>query len=170
MQAAAKADGVPLKLSSGFRPSLGIGVQGTTADGKLIKMTTQEELRRDPKRWIKTHPDWKKYPAIEDFVMKAASDAFNPATAPPKVSQHGNGIAVDVNTGGRNNFTPLNDVVYKWMVQNSWKFGFIRTVGSEEWHYEYHPTAAVKVPYAKVAGTNSNKFYTDLALDTIKIA
>ena len=170
MQAAAKADGVPLKLSSGFRPSVGIGVQGTTADGKVVKMTTQEELRRDPKRWIKTHPDWKTYPVIDDFVMKAASSAFNPATAPPKSSQHGNGIAVDVNTGGRSNFMPLNDIVYKWMVQNSWKFGFVRTVGTEEWHYEYHPTVSNKGPYAKIAGTNNNKFYTDLALDGIKIA
>jgi hypothetical protein len=102
--------------------------------------------------------------------MKAPSAAFDPATAPPKASQHGNGIAVDVNTGGRNNFTPLNDTVYKWMIQNSWKFGFVRTVGSEEWHYEYYPTVAMKGPYAKIAGTNNNKFYTDLSLDRITIA
>jgi hypothetical protein len=168
MQAAAKADGVPLKLSSGFRPALGIGVQGTTADGKLIKMTTQEELRRDSKRWVAN--ERAKYTSENEFVMKAPSAAFDPATAPPKASQHGNGIAVDVNTGGRNNFTPLNDTVYKWMIQNSWKFGFVRTVGSEEWHYEYYPTVAMKGPYAKIAGTNNNKFYTDLSLDRITIA
>lgn len=169
MQAAAKADGVNIVLSSGFRPALGIGVQGTTVDGKVIKMTTQEELRRDSKRWVKTHPDWAKYPVIDDFVMKAASSAFNPATAPPKASQHGTGIAVDVNTGGRNNFQPLNNVVYKWMIQNSWKFGFIRTVSTEEWHYEYQPSVAIKGPYARVGGSNANKFYTDLSLDIIRI-
>lgn len=170
MQAAAKTSGVSIYLSSGFRPALGIGIKGTTASGKEIRMTTQEELRRDSTRWVKTHPDWAKYPNVEDFVMKATSNAFNPATAPPKVSQHGTGIAVDVNTGGRSNFQPLNSVVYKWMVENSWKFGFIRTVSTEEWHYEYQPTPAIKGPYAKVAGNNANKFYTDLSLDTIKIA
>jgi len=170
MQAAAKTSGVSIYLSSGFRPALGIGIKGTTVNGKEIRMTTQEELRRDSTRWVKTHPDWAKYPNVEDFVMKATSGAYNPATAPPKSSQHGNGIAVDVNTGGRNNFQPLKDNIYKWMVENSWKFGFIRTVSSEEWHYEYQPTAAIKGPYAKVAGTNANKFYTDLSLDTIRIA
>jgi len=168
MQAAAKADGVPLKLNSGFRPALGIGVQGTTADGKVIVMTTQEELRRNKTNWVSNERT--KYTSDDEFVMKAPAAAFTPPTAPPKVSQHGNGIAIDVNTGGRNKFENLNDTVYKWMIQNGWKFGFVRTVTSEEWHYEYHPTVSTKGPYAKIAGTNSNKFYTDLSLDRITIA
>jgi LAS superfamily LD-carboxypeptidase LdcB len=53
--------------------------------------------------------------------------------AKPGYSNHQNGIAVDISTGGGN---------YEWLVANAFKFGFIRTVQSEKWHWEYNPTAA----------------------------
>lgn len=166
MQKAANENGIPLRLMSGFRPSLGTANYGYTQSGKKIDLTTQETLRRDKSRWITS--ERAKFTNDEDFIMKATSSAYDPATAPPGRSQHGNGIAVDVNTGGRNNFKSLNEGIYKWMIQNSWKYGFVRTVSSEEWHYEYHPQAATKGPYAKLTGNNNNnKFYANLGLDNI---
>jgi peptidoglycan hydrolase-like protein with peptidoglycan-binding domain len=50
--------------------------------------------------------------------------------ARPGYSNHQNGIALDLNVGGG---------VYGWLSSNAHKFGFIRTVPSENWHWEYRP-------------------------------
>jgi hypothetical protein len=34
------------------------------------------------------------------------------------------------------------------MALNGWKYGFVRTVSTETWHFEYHPERAKKGPYA----------------------
>jgi hypothetical protein len=44
--------------------------------------------------------------------------------APPGYSNHQNGLAVDVTTSS-------------WLAANASRFGFVRTVPSEPWHYEY---------------------------------
>lgn len=64
--------------------------------------------------------------------------------ARPGFSNHQNGIAMDINTtgsGGRK--------AYKWLVRNALKYGVVRAVPSERWHWEYRPdasTAFLKVP------------------------
>jgi len=50
--------------------------------------------------------------------------------AKPGYSNHQNGIALDINV-------PTS--VYNWLVKNASKYGFIRTVPSEKWHWEYRP-------------------------------
>lgn len=162
MQAEAAKVGVTLKLSSGFRPAFGANFNGLTSKGRNINFTTQETLRRDKSRWVQSERN--KFSSDEDFIFKASANGYKPATAPPGASQHGSGIAIDMNTGGRTDFTPLNTANYVWLVKNSYKFGFIRTVKSEEWHYEYLPNLAKNGPYAKIAGTSENKFYSDLGL------
>jgi hypothetical protein len=39
------------------------------------------------------------------------------------------------------NLTPYKNTTktYRWMVANMHKFGFIRTVSKERWHWEYAP-------------------------------
>ena len=68
----------------------------------------------------------------------------------------------------------LKSDVYKWMVANSYKFGFVRTVSSEEWHYEFQPSLASKGPYGGIGqalkdkeSRNSLLFNSDLNLDTL---
>ncbi len=51
--------------------------------------------------------------------------------ARPGYSNHQNGIALDLNTSSGG--------VYNWLRTNGSKFGFIRTVPSEIWHWEYRP-------------------------------
>jgi hypothetical protein len=160
---AAKA-GITLKIFSGFRPAFGPSFSGMTSKGRTINFTTQEALRRDRSTWNSS--ERLKYNSDEDFVFRAPASAYNPATAPPGSSNHGSGFAIDLNTGGRENFSPLDSPTYVWLVKNSYKFGFIRTVGSEEWHYEYLPILAKNGPYAKIAGTEDNKFYSDLGLSS----
>lgn len=166
-QEAAKV-GITLKIVSGFRPAFGTNFSSLTSKGRTINITTQEALRRDKSRWKGYERD--KYNSDDDFVFRAPASAYNPATAPPGLSNHGSGIAIDLNTGGRDNFSPLNSPIYVWLVQNSHRFGFIRTVGSEEWHYEYLPQLAKNGPYAKIDGTDTNKFYSDLSLSTGQFA
>jgi LAS superfamily LD-carboxypeptidase LdcB len=50
--------------------------------------------------------------------------------ARPGYSNHQNGIALDLSTGGG---------VYSWLAGNAHKFGFVRTVPTEAWHWEYRP-------------------------------
>lgn len=72
---------------------------------------------------------------IEDqnFIETAHSSEFKPVTGKPGYSAHQKGTAYDFNTA-----TPG---VYAWMVKNAAKFGFVRTVSSERWHWEYIPNA-----------------------------
>jgi len=47
----------------------------------------------------------------------------------PGTSNHGIGLALDINMGGG----------YGWMAANAHKFGFVRTVPQETWHWEHRP-------------------------------
>jgi len=66
--------------------------------------------------------------------------------AHPGSSNHGQGIAMDLNTdcGGQPNAARpapsacKSSRVYMWLLNNAQKFGFIRAVAKEPWHWEYH--------------------------------
>lgn len=169
MREDAAKEGVKISLTSGFRPAFGPNFTAKTSKNRTINVTTQESLRRDKNRWIQYQRI--KYRSDDDYVMNAPASAYNPATAPPGKSNHGNGFALDLSTGSRVAFSKkLNDKVYTWLVKNSWKYGFVRAVNSEEWHYEYRPKESQNGPYAKVKpeGSNKNLYYPDLGLDNIK--
>lgn len=141
---AAKKDGIKLKVNSGFRPAFDPNLSAKSEGGVSVSAQSQEDLYRA-------------------YLKKGSPD-----TAKPGSSKHGSGIAIDMNTGGRKNFSPLNEANYKWMVKNSWKFGFVRTVGSEEWHYEYWPEKAkAGGPYGKLPKSNA-LFYAELGLNNLQ--
>lgn len=56
--------------------------------------------------------------------------AARPTSAGGRGSNHGKGIALDLN---------LKNGAYDWMRNNASRYGFIRTVSSETWHWEYRP-------------------------------
>jgi LAS superfamily LD-carboxypeptidase LdcB len=147
MKEAANKEGIKISITSGFRPAYGPNLTAKTEKGKTIKITTQEYLYNG---WI------------------AKKRGFNLAAAPGK-SNHGNGIALDLTTGSRKQRS-LNSSVYKWLVTNSWKFGFVRAVKTEEWHFEYKPDKAKLGPYALISNSEPNLFFSDLGLNNIKIA
>merc|ERR1740121_2136237 len=67
-----------------------------------------------------------------------------PLAAYPGTSNHGVGIALDVNTncggGGTISNPPSacwSSSVYVWLANNAASYGFVRTVNSEPWHWEY---------------------------------
>ena len=75
-----------------------------------------------------------------DYLAKADNGLFNPRTARPGTSNHelkdGKAYAIDFNTKGPNG-TILKE--YEWLVKNAHKYGWVRTVPSERWHWEYRP-------------------------------
>lgn len=60
--------------------------------------------------------------------------------AKPGRSNHQHGQAFDFNTLGYDG-TPM----YDWLKRNAPKFGFLRTVNGEHWHWEYLPTQAAQI-------------------------
>src|ERR1044072_1439920 len=61
---------------------------------------------------------------------------FAPANRPGN-SNHQNGIAFDINVN-RSTSSPA----YVWLAKNATRFGFLRTVPTEAWHWEYLPAKA----------------------------
>jgi hypothetical protein len=55
--------------------------------------------------------------------------------ARPGRSNHGMGIALDLNATSR------GAAQYRWLASNAQRFGFVRTVPTETWHWEYRAGA-----------------------------
>lgn len=134
----AKKDGVTIRVVSAFRPAYNPSIDTKSTKNNIVKASSQEYLYNG---WLEKKP------------------GFNLAAKPGR-SNHGSGIAIDFNVGSKNKGT-LNMEVYKWLVYNGWKYGFIRGVASEEWHFDYLPELAKKGPYAKI--DRSNKLYWGLS-------
>lgn len=71
---------------------------------------------------------------------------FNPANR-PGFSNHQNGIAFDIDVGGG-----TANPIYLWLAKHATRFGFLRTVKKEAWHWEYRPDDAAA---AKGRGAHS---------------
>lgn len=171
MRDAALKDGVEFSINpgGGFRPAFGPDFDGKTSKNKPIVVTTQEMIRRTKSHWILT--ERAKFKSDDDYVFNAMSNQFKPQVAKPGQSNHGSGIALDLSTGSRISYSKiLKDDVYIWLIKNSWKYGFVRVVRTEEWHFEYRPNESTQGPYAKLSGGNGNLFYSDLGLDKIRIS
>ena len=121
----AKQDGIILKLNDGYR----------TYENQL-------DIRR---RFLKD--EWKTNPDVnnDEFLgsTKASKQAtyFKPLVAPPGYGFHHYGISFDIQC--KAGLQP-NDS-YKWLIKNAFKYGFIRTVPSEDWHWEYKPWNELKI-------------------------
>ena len=115
-------------------------VEGKTNwNGKPYKapyrITSQETVR-----YINCGPTKEKDPGD----LTVPNKTCKPQTAKPGFSAHGIGLAVDIPLGFRSSDYPTSrpDLLtkqYRWLCLNAWKYGFIRTVKSERWHWEYRP-------------------------------
>ena len=125
---AAAADGHRIGINSGYR-----GVKDVVVNGRKYatgQLTLRKQNAKD-RSW-KTDAMWNNE---KSKLWKASSGKFSPATAAPGRSKHQNGIAIDMSTSSRTSKTGM----YNWLCWNAYKYGFIRTVSSEEWHFEYRP-------------------------------
>lgn len=123
-------DGV--RVISFIKPLLMKIKEAAKADG--INLTLAAGLRTFQEQMNLRHQnviDKSKAGDVE-FLKHAPSSEFSPVTGKPGFSNHHDGKAYDFNVTGK-------PEVYKWLVKNAIKFGFIRTVPSERWHFEYLP-------------------------------
>jgi len=142
MKRAAAKDGITLRVNSGFRsPYTRIGPKGPlkSTKGNYVKAQSQDELY-----------------AI--YLDKGV-----PLTAKPGSSPHGYAIAFDLNTGSVTGAikSPLNKTIYQWLITNAYKFGFVRYVAKEEWHWQYMPGTYQyneRVPRNNVVTINKVKY------------
>jgi hypothetical protein len=145
MKKAASDDGLKIILSSGFRSPYD-RIDTKSSKGVKVQAQSQKEL----------------YDLYKSGKGNLAAE--------PGKSNHGNGISLDIAVGTRKKGT-LNDKLYVWLIKNSWKFGFVRSVYNEEWHFDYRPDLIESKdkgkPYARLEGKNSNLFFTDLGLDKL---
>jgi len=143
MQSAALADGIDLHLSSGYRDPfknivLGNGKFISTAQYNLRRQNVKDKSKKDNDNYLRNEP----------------SSKFDPATARPGWSNHNSGIAIDLNCKGAK-FGGVIMPIYEWLTLNAYKYGFVRTVSSEEWHWEYRPGSA----QFQFDGRNGSKWY-----------
>jgi hypothetical protein len=153
MRDAAKTAGINLTISSAFRSPYDT-INTKSKSGAPVSASSQQTL-------------YNKYLAGTGNLA-----------AKPGYSNHGSGIGLDLNAGGtsKKRFSGVNKDIYIWLVKNSWKFGFVRAVNSEEWHFDYLPDHAKLGPYGKLNGgnpqkdTNSvkTKFYAQYGLDNLQ--
>lgn len=102
------------------------------------KFLAMAEAARDDGVAIGVNSGFRSYPE-QKFLWEGRQKGlpgFAPANRPGR-SNHQNGIAfdIDVNGGGSN-------PTYVWLSANATRFGFVRTVRSEPWHWEYLPAKA----------------------------
>lgn len=137
----AMGDGTKLKINSGYRGP------------EKQKSLRLRFMNRDRKRELATQgwtidqsniKGWagKRYTSLDDFLQSAwGSDDGNftrPVSSPGGGFSHTAGIAVDINTGippVRTAQTPTR--TYRWLVENSWKYGFVRNTRKERWHFHW---------------------------------
>lgn len=159
----ARKDGINLKINSGFRSPIKDLIVGTNTISSQLTLRKRNLL-----------PKWKGIKDPSDANLTPLSEYFDPITAAPYKSKHGTGVAIDLNTGTRRKGN-LNEKTYIWLVKNSWKYGFVRTVRSEEWHFVYFgKNKTSKGPYSGGLSnitTNpkypNNLYYKDLGLDDL---
>lgn len=64
-----------------------------------------------------------------EFILNAPVWEFSPLVGLPGHSNHQDGYAIDFNVTGK-------PTVYAWLVKNAIRYGFVRTIPSERWHWE----------------------------------
>jgi len=150
MLLAAENEGTRLIVSSGFRPP----VDNIYLNGNLIQKSQKTvrltNLKSQFKGKIK-EPWLERTTVLEPFDGYQIGDIYNttpqskhfePKAAASYKSKHGASLACDFATAS------ATSEGYKWMCQNGWKYGFIRTVNTEPWHFGYSPEKAKNGPTA----------------------
>jgi len=165
---AAESNGIFLTLNSGFRGIHQINHPITgkkLASGQLncrYSCAINRGWATEANKKDRSSPLW-----------RARSSKFKPYVAIPGYSRHQNGTAIDINYKDGKNInhgtdkpkkikrtkTTDYDGVYAWLIANTYKFGFVRTVSTEEWHFEYNPTLAAKGPFGKLGPSSSNRWH-----------
>ena len=142
MYNAAKSEGIKMAVTSAFRADANIDTREAAA---ACGIPGYGGIRSGQyKLWLKNCPisgqDPKNYGTWKEC---------SPGTSRPGSTKggHRSGYAIDLNftnPGGEysGKAAPQPTKTYKWLMDNAHKYGFIRTVFNERWHWEYHGAGA----------------------------
>jgi LAS superfamily LD-carboxypeptidase LdcB len=136
---AAQKDGVSIKLNSGFRPMEKASGDGWSTSGQ---MTLRRQNASTKVGGGKSGLSAAAGEYSDGFsAQKRQSGYFSPLTAGPGYSNHQNGKAFDLSTGMGKSQSAYSTTTktWRWLVANMHKYGFIRSVKKERWHWEYAP-------------------------------
>ena len=159
----AKKQGIRMKLNSAFR---GLWQINHPKTGKKLA-SGQVNCRYS----CAINKGWSSKANMEDRsspLWTARSTKFSPYVAIPGTSRHQSGTAIDldykrykIDSNGKQQKTKTtdHDGVYAWLVANSYKYGFVRTVTTEEWHHEYNLDYAAKGPFGKLRPGSGNSWH-----------
>ena len=163
---AAERDGFSLKINSAFR---GLWQLNHPTTGQRLA-GGQVPIRKN----CALNSSWKKYDMKDRKtpLWTACSTKFKPYVAIPGHSRHQSGTAIDFRytgykiqgtfenqTGKRKTSVGDRRGTYAWLIDNTYKFGMVRTVTKEEWHFEYNPEYASKGPFGKLRSSDSNRWH-----------
>ncbi len=107
-----------------------VTLTGLAAYLKLKEAAAKKNLRLEINSGFRTFQR-------QDQLFTAFLHGRGNLAAKPGNSNHQHGQAFDLNTHGFD-----GDPIYDWLKKNGPKYGFIRTVNKEHWHWEYRPTEA----------------------------
>jgi hypothetical protein len=83
---------------------------------------------------LKVTDSYRSYDEQVDLVKRKGLYSEGGYAAVPGTSNHGWGLAVDVDT--------TNPAAMSWMRANGYRFGFVEAVPREPWHWEFRPQQA----------------------------
>lgn len=140
--------------ATGYSAGRPVNICVTEVDGKLVEYRTAEAYRsmkaaaaRDGV-YLQIVSGWRTMEQQRYLYNLYVSGRGNLA-ARPGYSNHQSGLALDLNASARG--------VYNWLANNGARFGFRRTVPSENWHWE-RPAGSQGT--ATGAGTNSDRCWS----------
>jgi len=131
MSLAAQKAGIRLRLNSGFR-------------------TFEEQLATRSRNVTDKSKNTDRSYLINKTPQRGN---FRPLTAQPGRSNHQSGTAIDLQTGMPRGGPHPNKITktWRWLANNAHKYGFVRTVKSERWHFIYvGPTKAPSQRFRKI--------------------
>lgn len=159
----AMADGTKLKINSGYR--------GPEKQKSLRMRYMNKDRKRElaMQGWTmdqSTVNGWigRKYTSLDDFLQNAWGNEdgnfTRPVSSPGGGNSHTAGTAVDIQTGMPNiRKKQAPNRVYRWLVENSWKYGFVRNTRKERWHF--HWIGARSAGAATAKGISKNHWSWD---------
>tara|TARA_R100001509_G_scaffold156844_1_gene120459 strand:+ start:1754 stop:3067 length:1314 start_codon:yes stop_codon:yes gene_type:complete len=142
MYNAAKNEGIRMAVTSAFRADANIDTREAAA---ACGIPGYGGIRSGQyKLWLKNCPI-----SGQDPKNYGRWTECSPGTSRPGSSKggHRSGYAIDLNFtnpggGYSGKAAPQPTKTYKWLMDNAHKYGFIRTVFNERWHWEYHGAGA----------------------------
>lgn len=113
----------------------------------------------------------------QSYVRKSGRALAETYSARPGYSEHQTGLAVDINTASRSAHFE-NTKQYRWLVENSWKYGFILRYPEgkqditgfvfEPWHYRYVGQELAKAVYE--SGLTYDEYVASLPCESASAA